>query len=135
MKWLALQLAKEGYPVSRDLTKLLGGEILWGTSSCRYASMTSLTTTFYIGIRRRIAISFTPSWVYGFYDLLTKLEDDKILKNPRFTTLPEEVFLHYVSRTNIGEIEITSENDSYPAVRCSDLSFPTSLKQRILHSP
>ena len=28
-RWLALQLAKEGYPVWCDLTKLLGGETLW----------------------------------------------------------------------------------------------------------
>ena len=27
--WLALQLANEGYPVWRDLTKLLGGEKFW----------------------------------------------------------------------------------------------------------
>src|SRR6267142_1899583 len=27
--WLALQLAKEGYPVWCDLTKLLGGERFW----------------------------------------------------------------------------------------------------------
>ncbi len=27
--WLALQLAKEGYPVWCDLTKLLGGEVFW----------------------------------------------------------------------------------------------------------
>ena len=28
-RWLALQLANEGYPVWCDLTKLLGGEIIW----------------------------------------------------------------------------------------------------------
>ncbi len=28
-RWLALQLAKEGYPVWCDLTKLLGGEVFW----------------------------------------------------------------------------------------------------------
>src|SRR5947209_15142274 len=27
--WIALQLAKEGYPVWCDLTKLLGGEVFW----------------------------------------------------------------------------------------------------------
>lgn len=30
--WLALQLAREGYPVWCDLTKLLGGEDFWGDS-------------------------------------------------------------------------------------------------------
>ena len=28
-RWLALQLAREGYPVWCDLTKLLGGEVFW----------------------------------------------------------------------------------------------------------
>jgi len=28
-RWLALRLAREGYPVWSDLTKLLGGEDFW----------------------------------------------------------------------------------------------------------
>jgi hypothetical protein len=199
-QWLALQLAKEGYPVWCDLTKLLGGEIFWEdiqdaikTRTLRFLFILSTTSNqkqgtldeldcalgvakqhpelgdfilplrvdnlahndIYIGIRRRIAINFTPSWAQGLHDLLRKLEDDKVPKKAEFAPgavtrwwrdaysstdgvekteeevlsnwfsaiLPENIFLHYVSRTNTGKIDISPEHYDHPAVKCSDLSF------------
>src|SRR6266566_369221 len=132
--WLTLQLAKEGYPVWCDLTKLLGGEIFWEdiqeaikTRTLRFLFILSKTSNqkqgtldeldcalgvaklhkdlrefilplriddlayddIYIGIRRRTALNFTPSWAQGLNNLLKKLEDDKIPKKPGFT--PEAV--------------------------------------------
>src|SRR5437867_6359516 len=201
-QWLALQLAKEGYPVWCDLTKLLGGEIFWEdiqdaikTRTLRFLFILSKSSNqkqgtldeldcalgvakqhpelgefilplraddlayndIYIGIRRRLAINFMPSWARGLHDLLRKLEDDKIPKKSGFTpdavtqwwreaysstdgvetaeeellsnwfsaALPERLFLHHVSRTTTGKIDIAPEDYDYPAVKCTDLSFLT----------
>jgi hypothetical protein len=42
-RWLALQLANEGYPVWCDLTKLLGGEDFWADieQAIRYKNRSS----------------------------------------------------------------------------------------------
>src|SRR5208283_2138521 len=55
-RWLALQLAKEGYPVWCDLTKLLGGEDFWinieeaiRTRSSKFLFVLSRTSNSKIG--------------------------------------------------------------------------------------
>jgi hypothetical protein len=129
-RWLALQLANEGYPVWCDLTKLLGGEDFWKDiqeaireDSVRFlfilsrhsntkdgtlqelacakgvaSKLKSQIRDFIIAlkvddlpysdvdieIQRLNHVSFNSSWATGLHQLLKKLEEDGVPKNPNF---------------------------------------------------
>lgn len=129
-RWLALQLASEGYPVWCDLTKLLGGEDFWKdiqeairedtvrflfvlsrSSNTKDGTLQELAcakgvasklkgqvrdfiialkvddlpyTDVDIEIQRLNHVSFRPSWATGLHQLLKKLEEDGVPKDPRF---------------------------------------------------
>ncbi len=62
--WLALQLAKEGYPVWCDLTKLLGGEDFWKEAeaairerTCKFIYVLSRSSNQKAGPRRELQIA------------------------------------------------------------------------------
>lgn len=134
-RWLALQLANEGYAVWCDLTKLLGGEDFWKdiqeairTRSIRFLFVLSRTSNTKEGTLQELAcakavaaalkpavrdfiidlkvddlpypevdieiqrlnhISFRTSWADGLANLLKKLAEDNLPKDPRFN--PEAV--------------------------------------------
>lgn len=134
-RWLALQLASEGYPVWCDLTKLLGGEDFWKDiqeairmRSVRFLFVLSKSSNVKEGTLQELAcakavatkvkpeirdyiialkiddlpysdvdieiqrlnhISFNSSWAVGLTQLLKKLEEDVVPKDPRFS--PEAV--------------------------------------------
>jgi hypothetical protein len=134
-RWLALQLALEGYPVWCDLTKLLGGEDFWrdiqeairtrtqrflfvlsrssntkdGTLqelACAKATAANLKPDIRnfitalkiddlpysevdIEIQRLNHIPFERSWALGLRQLLAKLEEEHVPKDPRYS--PEAV--------------------------------------------
>jgi hypothetical protein len=129
-RWLALQLASEGYPVWCDLTKLLGGEDFWKdiqeairTRSIRFLFVLSRSSNTKDGTLQELAcakavatklrneirdyivalkiddlpysevdieiqrlnhVSFNSSWAAGLAQLLKKLEEDQVPKDPRF---------------------------------------------------
>lgn len=134
-RWLALQLAKEGYAVWCDLTKLLGGEDFWKDiqeairlRSMRFLFVLSRSSNVKDGTLQELAcakavasklkpdvrdfiialriddlpysevdieiqrlnhISFNTSWASGLVQLLAKLDEDGVPKDPRFN--PEAV--------------------------------------------
>lgn len=126
-RWLALRLARDGYPAWCDLTKLLGGEDFWRdietairertvkflyvlskTSNQKEGTLMELAVArkagrslddFIIPLRidnlayddinielqRLIGINFAAGWAEGYRQLLKKLEDAKVPRDPRFT--------------------------------------------------
>ena len=63
-RWLTLQLAKQGYPVWCDLTKLLGGEDFWRdieaairTRTIRFLYVLSRTSNTKRGPREELAVA------------------------------------------------------------------------------
>lgn len=148
-RWLALQLANEGYPVWCDLTRLLGGEDFWkdiqeairkrsirflfalsrssnakdGTLqelACAKAVAVQVRTKIKdfiialklddlpysevdIEIQRLNHISFTASWAVGLNQLLKKLEEDNVPKDPRFN--PNSVASWWRSQAEYSAIQ------------------------------
>ena len=128
-RWLSLQLAKLGYPVWCDLTRLLGGEDFWsdielairhGTSKFLYVlsrdsnhktgPLQQLTVALSVArqeglsdfviplriddlecqdiniqVNRLNAIDFSAGWANGLRQLVTKLELDRVAKDPKFS--------------------------------------------------
>lgn len=63
-RWLALQLAREGYPVWCDLTKLLGGEVFWENAeealrdrTAKFLYVLSKTSNEKPGVRNELAVA------------------------------------------------------------------------------
>ncbi len=128
-RWLSLQLAREGYPVWCDLTKLLGGEDFWRdaeqairertakflyvlsrVSNVKSGPIDELQVAKNVARELRLAdfivplrfddlpprdanirltnlnmVPFQASWISGLAQLLKKLEEDGVAKDPRFT--------------------------------------------------
>lgn len=127
--WLSLSLAREGYPVWCDLTRLLGGEAFWGdierairertvkflyvlsrTSNAKPGPRDELqlartvqrqeglrdfiipltiddlqSREFNINLQNINAVAFCGGWARGLAQLLKKLEEDSVGKNPNFS--------------------------------------------------
>ena len=143
-RWLSLQLAKSGYPVWCDLTRLLGGEDFWsdieqairhGTSKFLYvlsrdsnqkpgplqelALALSVARQGGLGdfviplrvddlefqdiniqLNRLNVVDFSAGWAGGLRQLLTKLQVDRVPKDPRFT--PSSVAAWWSGEGNPG---------------------------------
>jgi TIR domain len=148
-RWLALQLANEGYPVWCDLTKLLGGEDFWKDiqeairkRSIRFLFVLSRSSNTKDGTLQELAcakavaaqvrleirdfiialkiddlpysevdieiqrlnhISFTGSWASGLNQLLKKLADDNVPKDPRFN--PDSVSSWWRSQSEFSAVQ------------------------------
>jgi TIR domain len=205
-RWLALQLANEGYPVWCDLTKLLGGEDFWKdiqeairTHTVRFLFVLSRSSNTKDGTLQELAcakavaaklkaqirdfiialkiddlpysdvdieiqrlnhVSFATSWAAGLRQLVAKLEQDRIPKDPRynpdavcswwrsqaefsaeqgvvraeesllsnwlrFEKLPDQIWIHDITRRGIGKIDFDVSGVRFPAAKASDLSFLT----------
>jgi hypothetical protein len=127
-RWLALQLAREGYAAWCDLTKLLGGETFWrdiesairqrtakflyvlsrtsnikdgplnelnvALSVARDAKLSDFIIPLHIDdlphrevniqISRLNAVEFRQGWADGLRQLVKKLQQDEVPKDPRF---------------------------------------------------
>ena len=153
-RWLALQLAKEGYPVWCDLTQLLGGESFWDdaeeairTRTVKFVYVLSEASNekdgplrelqvaqglarslnlrdFVIPLRidnlrsgdvtielaRTNFIPFEHAWAPGLAQLLEKLEQDNVPKNPSFS--PDAVSSWWRSAFS-ADFRVVEEPDEY----------------------
>jgi TIR domain len=171
-RWLALQLANEGYPVWCDLTKLLGGEDFWKDiqeairqHSIRFLFVLSRTSNLKSGTLQELAcakavaatlsreikdfiialkiddlpysevdieiqrlnhIPFTSSWAVGLNQLLKKLGEDSVLKDPRFN--PTAVSTWWRSQAEFSSIQgVISEPETQISNWYSVEKFPEVL--------
>ena len=166
-EWLALRLAREGYPVWCDVTKLLGGEDFWRDIEAAIRERTikflfvlskcsneKQGTLMEVAVARKVGrafkdfiiplrvddirsddvtielnrlnyIDFSKSWLDGCRQLLTKLEDDGIQKDPRFT--PDAVTKWWRERFSATE-GVRTEAERYASNWFEFVGLPERLR-------
>jgi hypothetical protein len=171
-RWIALQLANEGYPVWCDLTKLLGGEDFWKDiqeaireDSVRFLFVLSRSSNTKDGTLQELAcakgvssklksqirdfiialkiddlpysdvdieiqrlnhVSFNSSWATGLHQLLKKLAEDGVPKNPNFN--PQAVSTWWRSQADFSaEHGVTDEPETEISNWYRIASFPKTL--------
>ena len=84
-RWLALQLAKEGYPVWCDLTKLLGGELFWEDiedalrrRTAKFLYVLSSVSNSKSGPRNELALALTVKRSESIRDFVIPLKVDSL---------------------------------------------------------
>jgi hypothetical protein len=84
-QWLSLQLAKEGYPVWCDLTKLLGGEDVWKNAeeairkgAIRFLYLLSKTSNVKDGPRMELSVARAAQKERGISNFIIPLKIDNL---------------------------------------------------------
>lgn len=84
-RWLALQLAADGYPVWCDLTKFLGGEDFWKdaeaairTRSCKFLFVLSRASNVKDGPRNELQVAVNVAKAAKFHDFVIPLHLDDL---------------------------------------------------------
>ena len=84
-RWLALQLAKEGYPVWCDLTNYLGGEDCWKDAdkaikerTCKFLFVLSRTSNDKAGVLKELMVAENVVKKHQFTDFIIPLKVDDL---------------------------------------------------------
>ena len=84
-RWLALQLAADGYPVWCDLTKFLGGEDFWKdaeaairTRTCKFLYVLSKTSNVKDGPRNELQVAVNVAKAQKLHDFIIPLHIDDL---------------------------------------------------------